>query len=57
MAKQKPPFPLRMPDEIREWLEDAAEKNDRSLNSEILHRLKANRREEEERGDIRELAD
>lgn len=40
MAKQKPPFPLRMPEELREWLEAAARENARSLNSEIVVRLK-----------------
>lgn len=34
------PYPLRMPAEIRSWYESEAEKNDRSLNSEILKLLK-----------------
>lgn len=40
MGKQAPPFPLRMPQEIRNWLEHAAKENGRSLNNEIVHRLK-----------------
>ena len=40
MGKQAPPFPLRMPQEIREWLEKAAKENGRSLNNEIVQRLK-----------------
>lgn len=40
MGKQAPPFPLRMPLEIREWLEKAAKENGRSLNNEIVQRLK-----------------
>jgi hypothetical protein len=40
MGKQPPPFPLRMPLEIRQWLDKAAKENGRSLNNEIVHRLK-----------------
>ncbi len=40
MAKQPPPFPLRMPQEIRQWLDKEAKENGRSLNNEIVHRLK-----------------
>lgn len=40
MPKQKPPFPLRMPNELRQWLESSAQKNERSLNNEIVYRLK-----------------
>src|SRR5690606_26042843 len=35
----RPPFPLRMPDELRASLEDEAKKLGRSLNSEIVARL------------------
>lgn len=40
MSEQIQPFPLRMPPEIREWLATAAMENGRSLNSEIVQRLK-----------------
>lgn len=40
MGKQAPPFPLRMPEEIRQWLNQAAKENGRSLNNEIVQRLK-----------------
>lgn len=36
---QKAPYPLRMPDGMREKLKDAAHKNQRSLNAEIVARL------------------
>jgi len=38
-TKQKPGYPLRMPDQLREDLERAASQNGRSLHAEILHRL------------------
>lgn len=34
------PYPLRMPPEIRSWYKSEADRNDRSLNSEILKILK-----------------
>lgn len=34
------PYPLRMSAEIRSWYESEAEKNDRSLNGEIVKLLK-----------------
>ncbi len=33
------PYPLRMPKELREWYEDQASKNSRSLNGELLKLL------------------
>lgn len=39
MAKQASPYPLRMPEEMKELLQEEAEKNNRSLNAEILVRL------------------
>ena len=39
MSKQTPPYPLRMPDELREALEGDSTKNKRSLNAEIVARL------------------
>lgn len=33
------PYPLRMSPELREWYEDEAKKNSRSLNGELLKLL------------------
>lgn len=38
-AKQKPPYPLRMPDGMKSALQEAANKRQRSLNAEIVDRL------------------
>ncbi|PIF38031.1 Arc-like DNA binding dprotein [Delftia sp. 60] len=38
---QLPPTPVRIPDEIKEQLKAQAVANDRSLNGEILARLRA----------------
>lgn len=37
--QQKAPYPLRMPDEMREQLKECAHNNRRSLNAEIVARL------------------
>lgn len=47
MSKKEGGFPLRMPPEIRAWLQQAADENGRSLNSEILQRLKGLKEKEE----------
>ena len=39
MAHQHRPYPLRMPDEMREYLQMEADKNNRSLHAEIVMRL------------------
>lgn len=44
--QQKAPYPLRMPDEMREHLQDAAHANRRSLNAEIVERLEKSINEE-----------
>lgn len=38
-TKQKAPYPLRMPDPMREKLQEAAHQNHRSMNAEIVARL------------------
>ncbi|WP_446469408.1 Arc family DNA-binding protein [Xenorhabdus stockiae] len=38
--KRIPPYPLRMPDEVREWYEEESNNNGRSLNAEIVKILK-----------------
>lgn len=42
-----PPYPLRMPDELRQWMSDRAKENLRSLQGEILHRLQESKANEE----------
>lgn len=39
MTTQTKPFPLRMPDELREQIAEIAASNKRSLNAEIIARL------------------
>ena len=41
MAHQHRPYPLRMPDEMREYLQMEADKNNRSLHAEVLVRLQS----------------
>lgn len=38
---QLPPTPVRLPDELKKDLQAAALKNDRSLNGEIVNRLRS----------------
>lgn len=38
-SKQQPPYPLRMPDDLRSRLEASAKQGSRSLNAEIVARL------------------
>ena len=47
MTKKGGGFPLRMPPEMRAWLQQTADENGRSLNSEILQRLKGLKEKEE----------
>ncbi|MBC4002251.1 Arc family DNA-binding protein [Morganella morganii] len=35
-ASRIPPYPLRMPTEVREWYENEADSNARSLNAELV---------------------
>lgn len=44
---QEKPISLRIPGELRKWLKHQAVENDRSLNAEILARLKAQHQEME----------
>lgn len=39
--KQLPPYPLRMPDDMRMAVEQSAKENGRSMNAEIVARLQA----------------
>lgn len=40
MNTQTPGYPLRMPTDLRAWFDAAAQKNGRSLNSELVHCLR-----------------
>jgi hypothetical protein len=46
MTSPIPPFGLRLPTELKAWLQEQANKNHRSLNGEITKRLEDSRREE-----------
>lgn len=39
MVSRVTPYPLRMPQEVREWYEEEAKRNARSLNRELLKLL------------------
>jgi hypothetical protein len=45
--QQPPPFGLRLPEELRDWLREQAERSRRSLNAEIIVRLEGSRRGED----------
>lgn len=47
--KQTPTTGIRLPQDMREYLEKQAEANSRSLSQEINHRLKQSRKLEEQR--------
>lgn len=47
MAKQKPPFGVRMPDDLKAYLAIQAKKNGRSINMEIVVRLQQTRNQEQ----------
>jgi hypothetical protein len=49
-AKQMSPTGIRLPPDIRDWLRRSADENSRSLNQEILHRLKLARAAEQRPG-------
>lgn len=43
------PFGVRMPPDLKQWLGHQAEKNGRSLNSEIVQRLKESKKNEDKK--------
>jgi len=47
MTRDIKPLGIRMPEELKQWLKDQAEKNMRSLNSELVIRLQASRDNQE----------
>lgn len=46
-ARKMPQMGLRMPPELRAWIEEQAERNHCSLNSEVVRRLDEQRRAQE----------
>lgn len=44
--KQRTPTGVRLPEELRIWLRQSADINNRSLNQEIVYRLKRSREQE-----------
>ncbi|UFS64871.1 MULTISPECIES: Arc family DNA-binding protein [Paracoccus] len=40
MARQIPPFGLRMPDEVKDWIKEKARREGRSMNSQIVQMLR-----------------
>lgn len=47
MTRDIKPLGVRMPEELKQWLKDQAEKNMRSLNSELVVRLQTSRDNQE----------
>ena len=47
MTRDIKPLGVRMPEELKQWLKDQAEKNMRSLNSELVIRLQESRTNQE----------
>lgn len=45
-TKQIPPYGLRMPDDLKEWVKKKAEEQGRSMNSFIVRQLESQRAEE-----------
>lgn len=46
-CNQTASYPLRISNELRQWLKSKAAANYRSMNAEILHRLQQSRKAEE----------
>lgn len=42
------PTPVRLPDELKQYLKHAAVDNRRSLSNEVIHRLEQTRKKEQE---------
>lgn len=43
MARDDPQFRIRLPADLKAWVENAAKKSNRSLNAEIVQRLEGSR--------------
>ncbi|MGE8318344.1 MAG: Arc family DNA-binding protein [Comamonas sp.] len=46
--KQRAPSPVRIPEDLKQWLKHRAVDNFRSLNSEIVARLEASRQADQQ---------
>jgi hypothetical protein len=51
-SAQSAPFGLRMPSDLKEWVQKQAEQNRRSLTSEIVVRLEQSRKQEEKQNAV-----
>jgi hypothetical protein len=47
MAQTRTPYPLRLPEQLREWMQQQADANSRSLQGELIHRLQQSKANEE----------
>ena len=47
--KRKAPYPLRIPDDLKAWIQDKANKAGRSLNAELNQMLKRDKEKQEEK--------
>jgi predicted HicB family RNase H-like nuclease len=45
--QQRPPFGLRMPKDLHQWVKDMAEEQGRSMNNFVVHVLQSQRQSEE----------
>jgi len=48
MARKDPQFNLRLPEELKQWLENQAQENCRSQTAEIVFRLMEEKRRQEQ---------
>lgn len=45
-AKKEMPTPIRLPQDLKRWVRQQAELNNRSMNGEIVNRLEQSRRQQ-----------
>ena len=45
-TKQMPPFGLRLPDDLKDWVKEKAEEQGRSMNNFIVRQLESQKAEE-----------
>ena len=48
MNKQQPPMGIRLPDDLRAWIKQVAAASRRSVNSEVIVRLEASRKADQD---------
>lgn len=49
MSNPRTPYPLRIPEPLRDWMKEKAEQNSRSLQGELIYRLMQSKALEESR--------